>query len=283
MTMGLRRLFSKERDFRMIWEVEREGRRSLLAGTAHFFPYHFKDSLRRYIEQAEAVLLEGPLDEAAMKRTAERGCEEGEGSSLYDALDPATIRMLNRELRGHSPPLSSHLLYQDLLGTGAEGSLSAEIKGLKPWMAFFRIWSHYLTTHGWNYSTDLDALVISNEMKKDVRFLETIEEQIDALEAIPLERFVNFLKRLEREGYRRDYVRRYLRGDLEGLMAVAEARGFPTFCEPIVGRRDPILWARMRPFFEKGNTIAFVGVVHCRGIKALLLREGYRITRPSAP
>jgi uncharacterized protein YbaP (TraB family) len=283
MTMSLLRLLSKERDLRMIWEVEREGRRSRLVGTAHFFPYHFKGSLRRYIEQAEAVLLEGPLDEAATKRTAERGSEGGEGSSLYDALDTATIRKLNRELRGPSPPLSSQRLYQDLFGDGAEESLRVKIKGLKPWMAFFRIWSHYLTTRGWNYSTDLDALTIANEMGKDAHFLETIEEQIDALEAIPLERFVDFLKRLEREGYRRDYVRCYLRGDLERLMAVAEARGFPTFCEPIVGRRDPILWARMRPFFEKGNAIAFVGVVHCRGIKALLLREGYRMSRPSAP
>jgi uncharacterized protein YbaP (TraB family) len=283
MTMSLLRLLSKERDLRMIWEVEREGRRSRLVGTAHFFPYHFKGSLRRYIEQAEAVLLEGPLDEAAMKRTAERGAEEGEGSSLYDALDTETIRMLNEEMRTPSPALSSQKLYRDLLGADAEGPLSAAIKGLKPWMAFFHIWSQYLARRGWKYSTDLDALVIANELERDVRFLETIEEQIDALEKVPLERFVDFLKRLEREGYRRDYVRCYLRGDLEGLMAVAEARGFPTFCEPIVGRRDPILWARMRPFFEKGNAIAFVGVVHCRGIKALLLREGYRMSRPSAP
>lgn len=271
-------LVSRERDLRTVWAVEKGGRRSYLVGTAHFFPYHFRGSLSRHIRGAQTVLLEGPLDEEAMLKVVRSGSGEA-GASLYDALDPRTISKINRALGVPSPALSAHQLYRGLFQDGPEDWLAEEIRGLRPWMAFFRVWTHYRRRNGWKYTMDLDASRIARGLGKEVRHLETIEEQIEALNGVPLERIVNFLKSADWGRYGGEYVRRYCRGDLGGVMAVA--RIFPTFCESIIDRRDPILHERMSPYFSRGTTVAFVGIVHCPGVIRLLRAEGYDVGSPS--
>lgn len=126
---------------------------------------------------------------------------------------------------------------------------------------------------------DLDALKIAEALGKEVHFLERIEEQIDALNGIPIERIARFLKRIDQwDRYAKRYMKYYLRGDLDTLMAYAA--DFPTFCESIIDRQEHILYERMKPFIEKGNTIAFVGITHIQGIKKRLLKDGYSITTP---
>src|SRR3972149_2841455 len=104
-------------------------------------------------------------------------------------------------------------------------------------MAFMHLWNRYRAPQGWTYSTDLDVVGIAADLGKDVHPLESIDEQIEALNGIPLERIVAFLADIDWDEYVRTYVKQYLAGDLEVLMATA--RAFPTFCESIVDRRDP--------------------------------------------
>lgn len=54
-----------------------------------------------------------------------------------------------------------------------------------------------------------------------------------ALEAVPLERFARFLEREDWTAYCAAYQRHYLAGELDALVAAAEA--FPAYCEPIIG------------------------------------------------
>lgn len=274
------RLFSKERELKMVWEVGKPGRHSVLVGTAHFFPYRFQAALRGRISDADTVLLEGPLDEASRQKVIAAGSAR-RGASLYDALDAQTIRKIDHALAASSPSFGASPLYWAVLRAGAQDTLGGEIRRLEPWMAFFHIWTEYRRRDGWIYSVDLDAARIASEMNKNVQFLETIEEQIETLGLIPLDRMVSFLKNVDWETYRRDYVRHYLEGDLGALMDMAQA--FPTFCEPVIQERDPILVERMIPFLERGNAIAFVGIMHCRGLIALLHARGYAVTRSSAP
>lgn len=272
------RLLSKERDLRMVWEVEKRGRRSTLVGTAHFFPYRFQAALRRCIGRADTVLLEGPLDEASRRKVIAAGSAR-RGASLYDALDAHTIRRISDALAAPSPSFGESRLYWPLLGGDTQDSWGEEIRRLEPWMAFFHIWAEYRRRDGWIYSVDLDAARIAAEMSKDVHYLETIEEQIETLSRVPLHRMVGFLKSVEWETYRRDYVRLYLGGDLAALMAMA--RTFPTYCEPVIEERDPVLLERVIPFLERGNAITCVGITHCRGLIELLRARGYAVTHPS--
>lgn len=272
----IRWLLSKERELGMTWEVERQGSRSLLVGTAHFFPYSFRRSLRRCIRRADTVLLEGPLDDDARRKVIEAGASR-QGASLFDALDTRTIRRISAALAAPPDPTSASQLYWDLLSGGTGEDPSDPLRRLKPWMAFFHVWTEYRRRDGWIYSLDADAARIASGLGKDVRHLETIEEQIETLDRIPLDRIVSFLQNADWDAYRRDYVRLYLEGDLAGLMAAA--RDFPSYCPPVIEQRDPVLLERMLPFLERGNVVTFVGITHCRGLIALLRARGYQVTQ----
>lgn len=253
-----------------MWEVGRRERRSRLVGAAHFFPRQFRRSLRRLIGPARLVLLEGPLDDAARRKVLEAGRGSG-GGALYEAARDAVASRL-----GIVPaPLDVHQLLKDLLFGRREQWLEDELRSLKPWAAFFAIWTRYRERQGWIHTLDLDAARIAAELGKEIRTLETIEEQIATLEAVPLERFVRFLSREDWAAYCAAYERHYLAGDLEALVAASQA--FPTYCEPVIGRRDGVLAERMAAELERGDACVVIGVAHCPGVLATLRTQGFSV------
>jgi TraB/PrgY/gumN family len=260
----------------MVWEVERQGRRSIphstLVGAAHFFPRHFRRELRRLMSRSRSVLLEGPLDEAATRKVLAAGRGLG-GDQLYRAAR----ERIHARLGIYSAPLDVHRILRDLVFGRQDEWLEKELRTLKPWAAFFGIWTRYREREGWVHKLDLDAARIAAQLGKEVRYLEAIEEQIAALEAVPVERFTRFLAAGDWAGYNRDYERYYTAGDLEGLAAAAQ--DFPTYCEPVIGRRDAVLAERIAPALEAGGACVVIGVAHCRGVLARLAQEGFSSTR----
>jgi uncharacterized protein YbaP (TraB family) len=121
---------------------------------------------------------------------------------------------------------------------------------------------------------DLDAARIAADLGKEIRYLETIEEQIAALEAVPLQRIRHFIHE-DWLAYCAAYERHYLAGDLDQLIAAAQA--FPTYCEPVLGRRDAVLAERMASELERGEACVVVGVAHCPGVLARLAHDGFEI------
>jgi len=81
---------SKEKELKMIWDVEKDG--------AHFFPYSFKTSLTRCLENARIVMFEGPLDSENMQRVVNSGLDPDSDYHLFDDLDRKTIDKITREL-----------------------------------------------------------------------------------------------------------------------------------------------------------------------------------------
>ncbi len=275
--MNIREFFLKEKEIRMIWEILKGGKKSYLAGAAHFFPYSFKRSLTRYIEKVDTVLLEGPLDENNMNTVIEHGVKGDMNPSLENALDERTIKEINR-LEYNVTTASYVGTYLQTFGQSPENSLFEIVKNQRPWMAFFNIWFYFREKKGWRYKMDIDALKVAEELGKEVHFLEKIEEQIEALNGIPVDRIANFLKKIDKwDRNTKRYVKYYLRGDHEGL--ISGAHDFPTYCESIIDKRDPILYERMKPFLEKGNTFAIVGVIHIKGIRESLLADGFTMQK----
>lgn len=276
--MSLYKLLTTEKKLRMMWKVEKNGKASYLIGAAHFFPYSFKKFLTPYIKNADAVLLEGPLDEANMNKVIEQGTggNENNNSSLDGILDDNTITEINK-LEYILPSPSYYGTFMMTYGGQSRNDLLYnQIKDKRPWMAFFSIWFYFRARNGWKYTMDMDTLNIAKSMGKEVQFLEKIEEQIDALNGIPVERIVNFLKRVNKWNmYGKRYVKYYMKGDLEGLLS--GTNDFPTYCDSIIDKRDPVLYERMKPFLEKGNALAVVGVTHINGIGKMLRKDGYTI------
>jgi hypothetical protein len=253
----------------MVWQVERRGRRSTLIGAAHFFPRHFRRDLHRLMHGARVVVFEGPLDEASRQKVLAAGRGTG-GAALYASAKD----LIHARLGIVAAPLDVHQLIKDLIFGRQEELLEKELRALKPWAAFFGVWMRFRERQGWVHSLDLDAVRVAAELGKEMRSLETIEEQIAALDAVPLERFLRFMKE-DWSAYCAAYERRYLAGELEAL--VASARGFPTYCEPIIERRDPLLAERMQGELERGEACVVIGVAHCPGVLARLRTLGFSI------
>ncbi len=264
----------------MAWRIEANGATNYLAGTAHFIPYSFKKSLNRLITKADTVLFEGPLDDEAMDRARQYGLCDMDDRSFFDKLDKDTIRRINHEFDSRLPNPDSNLFASmQAFRPGKEKELHPEIDGLKPWAVFFKVWMRYLRNRGWKYSVDLEAYGIARKLGKQVRFIETIEEQIHALEGIPLECISQFLKKIAAwEGYAKKRSEHYLAGDPDSMMSLT-ITDHPRRLDPIVDRRDPVMFERMRSYMEEGNTIAFVGTSHIRGIKNLVEENGYAVSK----
>jgi uncharacterized protein YbaP (TraB family) len=268
-----------ERELRMVWEIEKNERKSFLVGTAHFFPHSFRKSLANLIRHSDTVLFEGPLDESNMDVVRKYGFEGKQGPSLYEALDSNTIIEINKELGGSSGYTECSLAaYVALSNLKNQDLLSLAIEGLRPWMAFFKLWSQFLVKRGWKYSVDLEALAVARELGKKVVFLETIEEQLAALDGIPFEKIVDYFNNFRNWGrFSRHHRKQYLKGSLDGLLNITTE--FPTRCASIIDHRDPVFFERMKPYVEAGEAAVFVGTTHIRGIKKMLEEDGFKVSQ----
>lgn len=280
MTWG-QKLFSfvskNERELKTIWKIEKDGRRGYIAGTAHFSPFRYRRSLQRLIRKAQIVLFEGPLDEQSMRRVVELG-STGEGSiALFERLDAQTITRI-RQCTGMTSSGSSPLPPFFPLSAKESDPLYAHFQKFRPWLAFLNLWTQYLKERGWKYSVDLEAFKIAGQMGKEIHFLETIDEQVEALEGVPFERFVAFLKKVHLwDDHTKRQVQSYQRGGLEEIMSGTSE--FPTRCPSIIENRDPRFYERMKPYLEKAEPVAFVGTAHIPGLKKLFLRDRYQVTQ----
>jgi len=265
----------QQRRFAMLWETEKEGRRSWVGGTAHFFCYSFESSLRKLFDEVDTVLFEGPLDQASLDQVSEIGRNPESGSSrLIDALAEEEVRRLERVVIGPRGFWARVLGYEQPDPPDVRFLLSET----RHWMAFFSIWTSYLKRHGWYQSVDLEAWHVAQDMGKAVAGMETIAEQIETLENIPFSRVVNFFRLCDRwDGYIKRNVRAYLKGDLEGMMGTSIE--FPTRTERVIHRRDAIFLERMKPFLEEGRCAVFVGTAHMLNLLHLLAGAGFRVRR----
>jgi uncharacterized protein YbaP (TraB family) len=272
---------SKEKKLKMIWQVQKNGNVSQLVGTAHFFPYSFRNALHRCLQNARIVMFEGPLDEDSMARVRQAGIDTESSYHLFDELDDQTIAGITGALIPICRMRNSTQFFQyckdDLRKTVYD-----LVKGMQPWLAFFTLWSTYLQRNGWKYSVDMEGFSIAQELDKKVVFLESIEEQIKVLQNISHEKIIHFLKQTDDwETLADNFVKSYLKGDLEKLRL--SGIRFPSRHHTIIDHRDEIFFERMQTELARGNVVAFLGAPHLKGMSRLLLAAGYQVQGPWLP
>jgi uncharacterized protein YbaP (TraB family) len=271
----------KQRELKMIWEVQKSGRTSHLIGTAHFFPYSFRDPLQRYLENARVVMFEGPLDEENMARVRQAGSDPENSYHIFNELDNKTIAGLTERLVPVCQARRSSYLVT-FCRFDVKDIVYEMVKGMQPWLAFFTLWSEYLRRIGWKYSVDLEGYQIAGQLGKQIVFLETIEEQIKVLQNISHDNIFFFLSQVDRwKDFAREYVECYLEGDLEKLKFTRVR--FPSRHYSVINERDKVFFERMRSDLEQGQVVAFVGAPHLKGMSRLLIEEGYRVKGPWLP
>ena len=264
-----------QRTFAMLWEIEKNGRRSWIGGTAHFFCYSFESSFRELFEKVDTVLFEGPLDPASLDQVSAIGRTPGpESPRVAEALTEEDIRRLERVVCG---PRGFWARF-----VGAEHKNPPDVRHLlsdtRHWMAFFSLWTSFLARRGWTQSVDLEAWHLALDMGKAVRGMESIPEQIETLESIPIPRIVNFIRSCRKwPRYIKRNVRAYLKGDVDNMFGTSIE--FPTRTELVIHRRDARFLERMRPFIEEGRCAVFVGSAHMINLRGMLAEAGFSVRR----
>lgn len=262
----------------MLWKVKKDSKTSIIVGSTHFFPYSFKKGLYKYISNSQGVVVEGPLDDDSLKVIAEKGLCMKHEPPLIDFFNRQEIQEISRVLYGFDNLTSMGSLFSETL-TDISKNFSSHIvedtlQTGSYWLAFFRIWQLFLDRYINIYYMDRDAVDIARQLGKETYYLEKIQEQVDALDKVPTEKIVRFLKSIK--GWQ-DYFSRtmelYLKGDLQSLMKHYIV--FPTFCKSIIDDRDPIFADRLIPYLEMGDMFIMVGVVHIDGVKNCLIKHGY--------
>jgi uncharacterized protein YbaP (TraB family) len=163
-----------------------------------------------------------------------------------------------------------------LLAVHATHPVAELMKSMKPWMAFFSIYSRFLERNGWRHSVDLEAYNLARDLGVRVIALETIQEQIAVLEMISREQIADFFRRVDRwRSYTRDFMKWYRAGDLEKI--AGNPYRFPTRNPWVIDRRDRVLYERMQPHLAAGRAAAFVGSPHVTGIRQMLMADGYEV------
>lgn len=265
-----------QRKLAMLWQVEKNGRRSWIAGASHFCRFSFRAHLRKVFSEVDAVLCEGPLDRVSMEVIAGVGRNpEPDSLRLAHRLEDEAIDRLERVVCGSRGCWARlfNTVYPD--APDVRGYLS----GTRHWFAFYGLWSAFLRRHGWDQSVDLEAWHLARDMGKYVLGMETIAEQLATLEHISADRIVRFFRSCGQwDRMRKQNERGYLRGDLETMFGTSTE--FPTRTELVIGRRDERFLNRMRPFMEEGGCAVFVGTAHMLNLPRMLEEAGFTVRGP---
>ncbi len=260
----------EQKPFAMLWELEKNGRVSYIAGTAHFFRYSFENSFRSLFRKVDNVIFEGPLDPDFMAAVENAGQTPVPGQkTLLEQLEKAEIDALEKTVQGG--------LLAKLTGSqGKKVNTRQLLANCQTWYAFFTLWTAFLERRGWRQSVDMEAWRIAQAMGKNVLGMESLEEQLESLGSLPQERALRFFRDCGSWNRRaRRNLSAYLAGDLEKMMG--SSAEFPTRTEHIVGRRDQRFRERMRPWLEEGRAAVFVGAAHMVNLRQMLAEDGFRV------
>ena len=264
------------RRFAMLWELEKNGRRSWIGGTAHTSRYSFAASFRKLFAKVDTVIFEGPLDADSFALVEQAGRLPLPGTPrVAPLLSEQEIKILERVVRGPEGKLARFL--------NTQNEQAADVRYLlahtAPWYAFFSLWNAFLERHDWIYSVDLEACTLAREMGKTIVAMERIEDQIKSLEAVPLDRIVRFLQSCRHwDEFRKRNAATYLSGDLDNMMG--SGAEFPTRVEQVIDVRDQHFLDQMRPYLEKGRCAAFVGTAHMLNLRRMLAEDGFTVRGP---
>ncbi len=268
----------RQKVLKTVWRLEKNGRRSFLVGTAHFFPFSFSASIAKLLKQVDKALFEGPLDENSMSKVRDSGLAGVDSECILDELDETTVASIANVLAPASSNRSVPTGLEMVVPIRPDNYIREMVKGMRPWMAFFAIYSRFLQNNGWKYSVDMEAYGLAEKMSKDIIPLETIEEQIAVLDTVSRAQIIDFLKRIDQwRSYSRDFVRWYLDGDLEKIFS--NPYRFPTRSPLVIEDRDRIFYERMLNYLEQCDVTVFVGIPHVRGVSRLLSADGYEIQK----
>ena len=260
----------------LLWRVERRGvAPSHLFGTLHLDDpraLDFRPPVRRAFAAARVLVIEMLEDDTSARRFVLASRLEG-GATL-------------RDIAGEEIAARVAAVLGSSYGMPPEVSLQ-----LKPWAAYLVLAQ---PTRPLGEIVDAALRRMARQRALPVQALETLDEQVQALEAVPEASQVALLDAIARRHDEAQaaipaLLQRYLDGDLAGLLSLQydAIDGEPALHAPLddlleqlLRRRNERMAQRLQPALRQGRAFAAMGALHLQGaegVPARLQRAGWRV------
>jgi uncharacterized protein YbaP (TraB family) len=261
----------------LLWRIDKPGLAPSYAfGTIHIDDPRVLDvppSVTRALRQSTTFTMEMLTDETAHRKFT-RASRLRDGKELPAVLGPDLYGQVAEKMQERGVP-------------------DAATRQLKPWSVMLTL---LLPRERPVVILDYALYQAAQEQKKPVFALETVEEQIDTFDGMPIEVQIELLESVVRHedeipGMTKELIRAYLDRDLKRMWDInarftsldpgTEAAN-AIFLERVLFARNQRMTHSIQPRLETGGAFLAVGALHLygeRGILALLAQQGYRITR----
>ncbi len=255
----------------LLWTIEKAGKQNHILGTFHVadrdivkLPPH----VERVVGRSEHLVLEIRQDARAQQIIADR-------SLLQRATLP---QLVGRDLYGRVT-----------MAMKQRGLPAAGVQRLKPWAVGLML---NFPAPSLEPVLDVSLQYRFQEAGKSVSALETIDEQLDLFDRLPLDEQIEFLESSlahlpEFDGNLAQMKQLYKRGDLDAIhrfaseqLAQTGAPALERLMKNIVDHRNQRMFERLQPHLKQSGTLIAVGALHLpgqQGLLQLLKNAGYRV------
>lgn len=254
-------IFARPAAASLLWQLEKGGKTHYLFGTIHISDADIialPPQVENVVKSARQLVVEAIADEQSRQSMAERSLLASDtlknvlGPDLFDQVSGAA------KARGVSP---------------------ASLVRLKPWAVGLML---NVPTPSLEPVLDVHLQYRFEDSGRAVHALETIDEQLDIFDQLPLDDQIAFLKSSlsQLEDFDRNFAQMktlYLAGDLDAIHRFSEqqtAKGDHPVMKRLMSRileeRNQRMFARVQPHLAQSGTLIAVGALHLPGQQGLL-------------
>lgn len=259
-------------DNSLLWKIEGKTLKqpSYLLGTIHILPqkdFFLSDAMKQALASSQQVVLELDMDDPNMSMEMFKYASMNEGSALDKLLSPADYAKL------------------DSLVKKATGVGVGMFNKWQPMLVASVVMQQMLDNQPASY--ELTLVKLAQEGQKEVKGLETIKEQIDAMGTIPLPQQAQYLSEMlndfdQQKALFGKMVDLYKAQKIEELLAyIIEESGGIDFSTVLLNQRNQNWVPKIGEIAAEKPTFFAVGAGHLAGkdgVLALLRKAGYRVT-----
>ena len=264
-----------------MWRVTDEDSEIWLLGTFHILPPDLdwrSDALARVIDAAETIYFEAEVDTPdAQQRTVKTLMTEGflpAGGTLSALLDEADAAKLKSAATEVGLPFDA-------------------IDTMRPWQAFLAMTVQYIVAKGFDPGSGVETVLLKEARLRgrDLKFFESVDEQLALFTSLDRETELNLLKFTLREWDQQEtqlnaLLDAWSRGDVDAIDAMMNAsmlEDAPAVYDALIVRRNEAWVKEISKLLEgRGKTLIAVGAGHLVGdqsVPALLAAQGASVER----
>lgn len=257
-----------------LWQVADEDTTIYLFGTVHALPQGkpwFDSRIERAFAAADEMVTEVDLsDQSTSAAAMQQAGMLGEGQSLRDLMTPDNREQFEAALVGLGLPV-------------------AALDRMEPWMATLTMSLLPLLRQGYQTESGVEMALAARAGDKQRGALETIAEQIDLFDGMPVEAQLTFLDKTveampEAKITLDAMVAEWIEGDAEALAALLNSElDDPVLYERLLTRRNAnwAQWIEQR-LQQPGTVFVAVGAGHLAGagsVQDQLAGRGLKVER----